>query len=469
MKKYPSCPKLDMWAKEAFNEIGVEIDNYDNSYAYFPRLFMQKVFWIPKAKNFDFCFIGSLMVDDATFAKRKIILEFIKNKFSDKSYLQFTDKKTKADYSPIGNFDKTMELDGFVPKEVDPKKRNYFDFKYYENMSNSKFVLCPPGDQKWSMRFYEAILCGAIPVVFEKDFFRTHEESQIGYKYYHCNDNLIYDEEIVRHNLKEFKKHHLLNVNYLINKSVSSPLILSTFNISTPAGIFPFKYRESSTGDNGVIEQIFINGEYNFSKFKKHTESLIRYSKLNEFNNKRNLVVDGGGNIGAFSVFSHFAFTNTHILSIEPEINNFLLLEENTKQFENQTNVLAALSSKDAFFCVCDQGMSNWGFVTKKVTCSDANLNIVQSLTFETILNKFSEMQPFIAKIDIEGSESELFSSDFDWINRFALIIIELHDWMFPFTGVSKSFINAISKFEFDFLVNGENILLFNRRIIGEI
>ena len=40
-----------------------------------------------------------------------------------------------------------------------------WDHKYYEILAQSQFVLCPSGDCVWSYRFFEAILCGAIPIV----------------------------------------------------------------------------------------------------------------------------------------------------------------------------------------------------------------------------------------------------------------------------------------------------------------
>lgn len=40
-----------------------------------------------------------------------------------------------------------------------------WDDKYYEILLNSKFILCPEGDCSWSYRFFEAIICGAIPIV----------------------------------------------------------------------------------------------------------------------------------------------------------------------------------------------------------------------------------------------------------------------------------------------------------------
>lgn len=42
-----------------------------------------------------------------------------------------------------------------------------WDEAYYQTLLNSKFVLCPNGDYIWSYRFFESILCGAIPVIEE--------------------------------------------------------------------------------------------------------------------------------------------------------------------------------------------------------------------------------------------------------------------------------------------------------------
>ena len=40
-----------------------------------------------------------------------------------------------------------------------------WDDDYFDVLSNSQFVLCPSGDYVWSYRFFESILCGAIPIV----------------------------------------------------------------------------------------------------------------------------------------------------------------------------------------------------------------------------------------------------------------------------------------------------------------
>jgi Exostosin family len=40
-----------------------------------------------------------------------------------------------------------------------------WDDEYFKLMANAEFVLCPNGDYVWTYRFFEAAMCGAIPVI----------------------------------------------------------------------------------------------------------------------------------------------------------------------------------------------------------------------------------------------------------------------------------------------------------------
>ena len=68
------------------------------------------------------------------------------------------------------------------------------------------------------------------------------------------------------------------------------------------------------------------------------------------------------------------------------------------------------------------------------------------------------DLLPFIVKIDIEGFEKDLFSANTEWVERFKLLIIETHDWMFPTQANSNNFLKVISKHNRDFVHKGENI-----------
>ena len=40
-----------------------------------------------------------------------------------------------------------------------------WDSEYFQMLADSEHVLCPSGDYQWSYRFFEACLCGAVPIV----------------------------------------------------------------------------------------------------------------------------------------------------------------------------------------------------------------------------------------------------------------------------------------------------------------
>lgn len=72
-----------------------------------------------------------------------------------------------------------------------------WDDNYFNQMSNTKFVLCPNGDFGWTYRFLEAIMCGAIPIV------EGEAEMYYGFHYYKMGDQTtkyVYDRELVFEN-----------------------------------------------------------------------------------------------------------------------------------------------------------------------------------------------------------------------------------------------------------------------------
>ena len=112
-----------------------------------------------------------------------------------------------------------------------------------------------------------------------------------------------------------------------------------------------------------------------------------------------------------------------------------------------------------------DPGRGDWGFrVGAKPTRT-----AVQAIDMPTLLSRFDERTcvPFVCKIDIEGGEEMLFASNDQWIERFPLLIIELHDWMLPGTSNSRNFLRAISQRQFDVLWRGENMFCFNNDLLS--
>jgi FkbM family methyltransferase len=227
-----------------------------------------------------------------------------------------------------------------------------------------------------------------------------------------------------------------------------------------------FSYRPDSVGDQGVIRQIFVNGDYKIQHWEQGKRFVEFYRKLSE--TSASLIIDAGANIGASAVFFANIYKNSIVFAIEPDITNWHLLSLNTNAL-NCYNFLGAISSEDGELTIVDPGRSDWGFMTKKVGSSDSDgLKKVESICPASIINhpSVNNAKPLIFKIDIEGGEENLFEGNVDWLKEFPLLIIELHDWMLPFSGSSKNFIRAAAKYDFDILHRGENIFLFNRDIL---
>lgn len=222
------CRRLELWRKQAQKEIFLETKkslNFDNTkadYAILPKSFYSKIQSYDQTKKYDFCFIGASYLHnwEATNSfprpiakeKRRWIFSFIHNYFNKNSYLRFTDSQSIKYHSNLGEFDYTGKSKGFCPKENPVIKRGEFDEDYYKIMCSSKFCLCPGGDNHWSMRFYEALMCKTIPIIsYENEKCRTPSECLLDYKYYLVDDtikNYNYNKDWADHNYNLFLKYH---------------------------------------------------------------------------------------------------------------------------------------------------------------------------------------------------------------------------------------------------------------------
>lgn len=58
----------------------------------------------------------------------------------------------------------------------------YFDPQYLQTLAHSRYTLCPDGDFVWTYRFFEAALCGSIPIV------EHHAPCYRGFRYITMDD-----------------------------------------------------------------------------------------------------------------------------------------------------------------------------------------------------------------------------------------------------------------------------------------
>ena len=224
-----------------------------------------------------------------------------------------------------------------------------------------------------------------------------------------------------------------------------------------------FLFRADSVGDAGVVDQIFRAADYQIHPDARF-QTLTRYATAQAADGKRPLVIDAGANIGASSVYFALQYPTGQVVAVEPEKGNADLLRRNTEGLDIVVRE-AALGAEPGTAFLSDPGHSDWGFrVGESGTVPVAVVSVREILAEAEAARLF----PLICKIDIEGGEAALFAKNTEWVDRFALIVIELHDWLFPGDGNSRNFLRALATYDFDVLFRGENVFAFNNRLLAE-
>lgn len=201
-----------------------------------------------------------------------------------------------------------------------------------------------------------------------------------------------------------------------------------------------------NAGDYIAFEQIFRNLSYG------SLESLLPIRT----------VIDAGANIGLSSIFFSNRLKSPRIVAIEPESANYNQAIQNTQAYKNIKNLHRALWYEPAAMNISNQETGDGiGFQVEIGGVGD-----IRAVTIPEILEAEGWETVDLLKIDIEGSEKELFEKSRckDWIHRVRVFVIELHDWLKP--GASRAFFDAISVLEdIDLQISGENLVVINRKL----
>jgi FkbM family methyltransferase len=153
-------------------------------------------------------------------------------------------------------------------------------------------------------------------------------------------------------------------------------------------------------------------------------------------------------------------FPDANIIAIEPEKTNFDLLQRNTAFYPNVHCIQAGLWKNNAYLRIRNPNDEPWAFIIDELTDDEICNDKIRGITVEYLMKEYVIDNIDVLKIDIEGSEKEVFENSAQWINSVSVFFIELHDRMKK--GCAKSFFNAIGHFDYIFLpeVCGDNILV---------
>ena len=159
------------------------------------------------------------------------------------------------------------------------------------------------------------------------------------------------------------------------------------------------------------------------------------------------VIVDAGANIGLASIFYANKYPEAKIIAIEPEPSNYEMLRKNVASYPNVFPIQAALwSKKTKLSGVPFVSRHHMYQVREDLGTDEGCCSGTSGLSLQDLMTEFEIQQIDILKVDIEGSETEVFQGSPTWIQHVGVIAIETHDWMR--SGCSEIVCAAATEFE---------------------
>jgi len=117
------------------------------------------------------------------------------------------------------------------------------------------------------------------------------------------------------------------------------------------------------------------------------------------------------------------------VLAVEPHPGNAAILRRNVRALPEVEVIEAAIWPHSGALALEDPGKGFWGFRVHEPGATDGT---VRAVTIPQLLSHAGAETIDLLKVDIEGSELELFSGDVEWLERVDVLAIELHDHFRP-------------------------------------
>lgn len=195
----------------------------------------------------------------------------------------------------------------------------------------------------------------------------------------------------------------------------------------------------SASTDLHVFQQLFLYNDYELKSL--------------DFTPKT--IIDAGAYVGYSAIYFHLAYPKAKIACIEPSTENFEALKYNTRKVPGIVLFNKGLWSKPSFLKIEDRKTGQWGFRTIEVPENQSW--DVSTVDVNMLLTQLQTDEIDIFKIDIEGSEYELFKDNPPWVSKVRVFIIEFHERIVP--GCIQVFREAISGHTYKEFQRGENLI----------
>jgi FkbM family methyltransferase len=235
-----------------------------------------------------------------------------------------------------------------------------------------------------------------------------------------------------------------------------SGLLFRKYHVTNIKRVGTVHIRPTSSDAHTFI-QVFSKREYDLSGRGQFLRVAAAYQRILDAG-QTPIIIDAGANVGAASIWFAKQFPMARVLAVEPDAANAEVCRLNTSSLPNVKVIEAAIGSACGRVTLSNPTKQAWAIQT---TRSD-----IGEVTVSTIPELVRDMQKpakiFVVKIDIEGFEADLFANNTQWVDEPEVIMIELHDWLFPGKGTSRNVQREMATRSFEVLISGE-ILIYVR------
>jgi FkbM family methyltransferase len=138
-------------------------------------------------------------------------------------------------------------------------------------------------------------------------------------------------------------------------------------------------------------------------------------------------IIDAGANVGYSSIYFLHHYSQSHIVAVEPDYDNYMLAELNLKPYSDRVKLLkAAIWPQKTNLRIKREGREDGIQVSSVLEGQEYECVGVDPFT---LLRESGFSRINIFKCDIEGSEENLFSENYDrWIQQTDIIVVEIHN-----------------------------------------
>lgn len=217
--------------------------------------------------------------------------------------------------------------------------------------------------------------------------------------------------------------------------------------------------RGKSSSDVQVMDQVFASKEY---------LPLVEEISKRGYANKIHFIMDAGANVGYTTVYLKAYFPDADVVAIEPDDGNTLQATKNFRlnHFDNIKVIQGGIWSKDTWLELKKDHSDEKEWSYYVVECSQPSG--LKGFSIESVLSESGYRDIDLLKIDIEGSEKELFKDDSaidPVMSKTKFLAIEIHDE----TGIRSRIYESLTRNGFEWFNRGELTIATNLRKVHNV